>query len=147
MGREPYRYGIAIGETTYSYEVIKKGGVFGINFLPAERSELIQAVGTFSGRDTDKFKEFGIEYENGIKLDVPILKDAYFAYECKVSDIRKFGDHYWIVGDVLLTSKDEELFLKNRLPDFSKLSIPVHIGDSSYRVISDIVEEKDHPFN
>lgn len=144
---KPYHYGIAIGESTYTHEVIGKGGVFGINFLPARCSEMIQAVGTFSGRDLDKFKEFEIEYDNGIKVDVPILKDAYFAYECKVVDMVKYGDHYWTVGEVLLTYKDEELFLKNRNPDFSKLSIPVYVGRSSYRINNDAVEEKEHPFS
>ncbi|WP_339315891.1 flavin reductase family protein [Paenibacillus sp. FSL R10-2734] len=144
IGMQPHRYGISLRRETYSYQLIKDSGYFGINFLPAKCSELIQAVGTFSGKDIDKFREFNISYEDGLKANVPILSDAYFAYECKVVDIVNYGDHDWIVGDVLITYKDEELFHENRLPNFSKLSIPLYVGRSSYRVINDQVEVKTH---
>lgn len=146
VGMEPHRYGISLRKETYSYGLIKESGYFGVNFLTANCSDLIQAVGTSSGKNTDKFKEFSIAYENGMKANVPILTDAYFAYECKVSDMVTYGDHDWIVGDVLVTYKDEELFMENGLPDFSKISIPMYVGRSSYRVINDAVEEKVHNY-
>ena len=144
IGQDPGHYGISLRKETHSYKLIKESGVFGVQFLPGNRSNWIQAAGTYSGSTTDKFQALNIPYEQGIKVDVPILLDAYFAYECKVVDITAYGDHEWIVGEVLLTYKDETLFLENGLPDLSKLSIPTYMGRSEYRVINETTEGQVH---
>ncbi|MGG4217423.1 flavin reductase family protein [Paenibacillus jamilae] len=146
IGSSPGMYGISLRKETYSYGLIEKSGGFGVQFLPAHRSEWIQAVGTFSGKDVDKFQQFGIAYEDGISVDVPILLEAYLAYECKVVDIHTYGDHDWIVGEIQQTYRDDELFLDEDVPDFSKLSIPLYVGRSAYYVADDALQKKVHPF-
>lgn len=98
IGSSPGMYGISINKETYTYKLIEKSGVFGVNFLPGRCSELIQALGTHSGRDLNKFEAFHIQYEEGRKAEIPILTDAYFAYECKVHSISTLGDQEWIAG-------------------------------------------------
>ncbi|WP_315372121.1 flavin reductase family protein [Paenibacillus xylanexedens] len=147
IGSSPGVYGISLHKETYSYELIEKSGVFGVHFLPGHRSEWIQAAGTFSGRDTDKFTRFGIPYEEGIKVSVPILTDAYFAYECKVMEITTYGDHEWIAGEVLQRYQDQKYFLENGMVDLEKLQIPMYTGRSAYRIMDARTEEKIHPFH
>ncbi|MFK3939961.1 flavin reductase family protein [Alkalihalobacillus sp. NPDC078783] len=140
IGQDPGFYGISLRKETHSFNLVKESGGFGVNFLPAKRSEWIQAAGTMSGTTMDKFKTLHIPYEPGEKVNVPILLDAYFAYECKVVDITTYGDHEWIVGEVLLTYKDDSLFLQNGLPDLTKLQLPTYMGRSEYRIISDTTD-------
>jgi flavin reductase (DIM6/NTAB) family NADH-FMN oxidoreductase RutF len=112
--------------------LIKNSGEFAINFVPGDMAHIIQAVGVTSGADLDKFQEWDIQYTSGQKVKAPILKDAYVAYECKVIDIRKYGDHDWIVGSMELFYKDIERFQENGLPDWDKLTIPLYLGRSQY---------------
>nr|WP_145402861.1 flavin reductase family protein [Paenibacillus xylanexedens] len=147
IGSSPGVYGISLRKETYSYQLIEQSGVFGVHFLPAQRSEWIQAAGTFSGKDTDKFSRFGITYSNGLKVDVPVLDDAYFAYECKVIDITTYGDHEWIAGEVMQRYQDEYYFLENGMVDLEKLKIPMYTGRSSYRILDADATEKVHPFH
>ncbi|RXZ83163.1 flavin reductase [Paenibacillaceae bacterium] len=146
IGSSPGVYGISLRKETYTYPLIEQSGVFGVHFLPARCSEMIQAVGTYSGQDIDKFEKFNIAYEEGLKADIPVLTDAYFAYECKTMQITTFGDHEWIAGEILQCYQDGECFLNNGLPDFSKLAIPLYIGRSTYRTLDQHAVEKNHPF-
>ncbi|TRZ39570.1 flavin reductase [Niallia circulans] len=146
VGSSPGMYGVSVSKGKHTHTLIEKSGVFGVNFLPAKYSELIQALGTHSGNNMDKFKEFNISYEDGLKTNVPILTDAYYAYECKVESITPVADHDWIIGKVLQRYKDEELFLGNGLPDLDKLEIPLYIGRSNYRVLNGKAEEHHHAF-
>lgn len=147
IGSSPGMYGISLNKETYTYELIDKSGVFGVNFLPGRCSELIQALGTHTGRNINKFEAFHIQYAAGLKAEVPILNDAYFAYECKVHSVSTLGDQEWIVGEVLQRYQDKELFLKNGMPNLEKLDIPLHIGGSSYRILNSQAEEHQHPFS
>lgn len=80
-------------------------------------------------------------------MDVPILKDAYFAYECKVTDIRTHGDHDLFSGEVLQTYKDESRFKANQVPDLTKLGIPLYFGRSAYLIADDTAPVKIHFLN
>lgn len=145
IGSGPGMYGIALREATFSYGMIKESGAFGVNFLPAERSEAIQGAGTLSGSDgDDKLDRLLIDYEDGLKTGVPVLNDAYMAYECRVADINLYGDHYWIVGEIVQVYQDQEMFGEDGLPDLSKLSIPLYMGRASYRVLDERAEKKTH---
>jgi flavin reductase (DIM6/NTAB) family NADH-FMN oxidoreductase RutF len=145
VGSSPGIYGISIRKETYTYGLIEQSGVFAVHFLPARCSDMIQAVGTFSGRGMDKFKAYSIGYEQGMQADVPVLTDAYFAYECRVLSITTLGDHEWIAGEVLQRYQDREVFLEDGLPDFAKLEIPMYVGRSTYRVLNQQAQVKSHP--
>ncbi|SCY10047.1 NADH-FMN oxidoreductase RutF, flavin reductase (DIM6/NTAB) family [Paenibacillus polysaccharolyticus] len=147
IGSSPGIYGISLRKETYTYTLIEQSGAFGVHFLPAHCSEIIQAVGTYSGRDLDKFKEFNIEYEEGLQVDIPVLTDAYFAYECRTLSITSFGDHEWIAGEIVQRYRDDSCFLENGLPDFSKLEVPLYAGRSTYKILNQESAEKNHPLH
>jgi flavin reductase (DIM6/NTAB) family NADH-FMN oxidoreductase RutF len=145
IGSSPGIYGISLRKETFTYSLIEQSGAFGVHFLPAHCSEIIQAVGTYSGRDLDKFKEFNIGYEEGLQVDIPVLTDAYFAYECRTLSITSLGDHEWIAGEIVQRYRDDQCFLENGLPDFSKLEIPLYTGRSTYKILNHESPEKNHP--
>jgi flavin reductase (DIM6/NTAB) family NADH-FMN oxidoreductase RutF len=144
LGMDPATYGVSIGRARHTFKLIEKSGVFAVHFLPAELSEWIQLVGTTSGKDTDKFKAFGISYEDGLIVDVPILKDAYFAYECRVTDMRTHGDHELFSGEIVQTYRDDEKFKANQIPDLAKIQIPLYFGRSTYLIADDTAKVKKH---
>ncbi len=129
---DPPMYGVAIGRERYTFNLVKDAGEFAINFVPYEKAAFIQETGVYTGENLDKFGHGKISYDNGVTINAPILHDAYVAYECKTVDINTYGDHDWFVGDITQCYRDDDLFLENGLPDFSKLDIPLYLGRSTY---------------
>jgi flavin reductase (DIM6/NTAB) family NADH-FMN oxidoreductase RutF len=141
---EPPIYGVAVGKERFTHSLIQGSGVFAAHFLPAEKSHWIQQVGVASGHDMDKFAALGIEYQDGLTADVPILSDAYVAFECRVIDAQSYGDHDWFVGAITQFYRDDELFTENGLPDFRRLEIPLYLGRSEYAVLDGGARRKRH---
>ena len=128
----PPLYGVSIAAKRYSYELILESEQFGINFLPLQRAEIIAAVGGSLGREVDKFEKFHIETITSLKVDVPIIKDSYAAYECKLSSRHTIGDHEWLVGEILATHFQEEVFTPAGILDLNRVNPALYIGAETY---------------
>ena len=129
---KPPIYGISVSPKRYSYNMILQSKQFAINFLPFEKVELIAALGGSSGSFTDKFTEFNLLEDQALKLDVPILKDAYAAYECAVLESRVFGDHAWIIGEVKATHVAEDLLRDDGVLALDRLRPALYLGGDIY---------------
>ncbi len=132
LSRSPALYGVSVSKRRYSYELIIDGKEFGVNFVPFELAELIASVGGSTGRDMDKFESFKIERAEPVKTSVPILKDAYAAYECKLVDHRTYGDHEWFVGEIVCTHLLKEAFTDEEVVDLERVSPPLYLGAELY---------------
>jgi len=129
---KPPLYGIAVAPRRFTYNMIKGAGQFGINFMPFDKAETIAAVGGSSGSDSDKFTRFNLEEDRAIRSEVPVLRDAYAAYECVVDDSRVFGDHAWIIGRVVAVHADGEVFKADGTLDLSLLQPALYLGNEIY---------------
>ncbi len=129
---EPALYGIAVAPKRYTYRMIAESRQFGINFMPYEKADKIAQVGGSSGNSIDKFTEFNLAEDQPVKLDVPILKDAYAAYECKVIDDRLFGDHAWIIGEIVAVHMAGEVFKENGILDLNLVRPALYLGGETY---------------
>jgi len=129
---KPPMYGISIAPKRYTYQLISESRQFGVNFVPYERAETIAAVGGSSGNTIDKFSEFNIAEDKSIKADVPILRDAYTAYECKVIDNKVYGDHAWITGEIVAVHVAQDVFRANGILDLSLVRPALYLGGETY---------------
>jgi flavin reductase (DIM6/NTAB) family NADH-FMN oxidoreductase RutF len=141
---EPPIYGVAIAPARYTHHLVQRSGVFAVQFLPAGRSEWIQKIGTLGGSEVDKFAALGLQWQDALTIDVPILDDAYVAYECRVMDVRSYGDHDWFVGAITQFHRDESLFQADGLPNLQLLEIPLYLGRSEYAVLDAGVRRRRH---
>jgi len=135
VSMEPPAYGVSISPKRFTHELITKSKSFAVNFMPAKDAELIAAVGGCSGRDVDKFVEFGIEKSKPRVLDVPILKKAYFAIECRLLSRLKCGDHDWFVGKVVATHWSKAAFNKNGKVNLGKATPITYMGWDRYLAV------------
>ena len=135
VSMDPPAYGVSISPKRFTHDLIAKSRAFAVNFMPAKDAELIAAVGGCSGRDVDKFAEFGIEKLKPRVLDVPILKKAYFAIECRLLSKLKCGDHDWFVGKVVATHWSKAAFRKNRKMDLGKATPITYMGWDRYLAV------------
>jgi flavin reductase (DIM6/NTAB) family NADH-FMN oxidoreductase RutF len=129
---KPPLYGIAVAPKRFTYHVILSAGQFAINFMPFDKAETIAAVGGSSGSFTDKFTRFNLPEDRAIKTEAPVLKDAYAAYECVVSDNRIFGDHAWIIGQVVAVHANGEVFKADGTLDLALLQPALYLGAETY---------------
>ena len=99
MSHHPPYYLVSISPNRYSHSLITESREFVINFMKASKGELVAAVAGCSGRDVDKFAEFGIDWTEGCQVQAPVLVDSIAAYECKVINVTTLGDHDLFVQD------------------------------------------------
>jgi len=129
---EPPLYGIAVAPKRFTYQLIMESREFGINFIPSDKASLAAAIGGTLGQQMDKFERFNIEKEKPLKTTAPILKDAYAAYECKLVDSKPYGDHIWIVGEIVAVHFLEEAFTPAEILDLDKIKPLLYLGSDFY---------------
>ncbi len=132
LSRQPPIYGVSISPQRFSHGLILEAKEFVVNFLPIEARKLIAAVGRTSGREFDKFEQFGIEVEQPLKLASPILKEAYAAYECELLEHRTWGDHDWFVGRIVAVHQEEGAFTSEGLIAFEQITPALYLGGDFY---------------
>ncbi|ABR31591.1 flavin oxidoreductase [Thermosipho melanesiensis] len=103
---EPRLIAISIGKERYSYSLLKKSRIFGINILNNKQKELAIHFGSKSGKDYNKFEsvEFSLS-----KNSIPILEDIVGYIECELKYIYNAGDHSLFIGEVI----DEKVYSKD----------------------------------
>ena len=136
ISHTPPIFGVSVSPKRHSHKLIKKSKEFGINFLPFDKAALVVSIGSVSGADLDKFEKFGIKTVKPIKTNAPILKDAYAAYECRLLDSREYGDHIWIVGEVVAAHFDRALFTSDETVDLNRVSPILYMGADRYTIPS-----------
>ena len=99
--REPAIIGIALRKATYTHSLISKTMEFTVNFPTVEIMEIVDLIGTISGRDgLDKFKEYGLTPIASNEVVPPIIQECPVNLECKALSITEVGDHDLILGRV-----------------------------------------------
>lgn len=128
----PPLIGVAIAPGRFTSGQILGSKEFGVNFVSGDKVELVAAVGGTTGSQTDKFERFKIAKDPPLKTSVPVLRDAYAAYECKLVSHQTYGDHIWFVGEIAAAHYDEEAFLAQGRDDLEKANPLVYLGADFY---------------
>ena len=137
ISRNPPLYGVSISPKRFTYQLITESKEFGINFMPWQKASLAARVGSTSGQEMDKFERFAIEREKPLRTEVPILKDAYAAYECKLVDSKSYGDHIWVVGEIVALHFLEEAFTSEKILDLAKIKPILYLGSEEFYATTD----------
>lgn len=128
----PPLYGVSILPSRFTYQLITESKEFGINFIPFEKASLAARIGGISGQETDKFQRLSIETEKPARTKVPVLKDAYAAYECKLIDSKPYGDHVWVVGEIVAVHFPEEAFAPEKILHLERIKPLLYFGSDFY---------------
>jgi flavin reductase (DIM6/NTAB) family NADH-FMN oxidoreductase RutF len=129
---KPPLVGVSVSMKRHTHKLISRSKKFAMNYVPSEKSSISAETGGVSGRDVDKFEMFGYDLKEETGLDLPILKDAYAAYECKLHSVIELGDHDWFVGEVMYSHYDEEAFSEDQMLLTDKISPTMYLGFDHY---------------
>ena len=69
-------------------------------------------------------------------IQTPIFDEAYVCFECKVADIRAYGDHDLFVGQVLAIHEEEKIFSPEGVLDTGKIHPLLYLGSDFYITIN-----------
>jgi flavin reductase (DIM6/NTAB) family NADH-FMN oxidoreductase RutF len=107
---DPPLFGVMISGKRFTHRLIKEAGEFTVNFLGYDQARLAADLGRTSGRDRDKVKDFGVTLAPSRTIGSPIIAQAYAALECRLAEVRTYGDHDLFVGRVQAVQHEERAF-------------------------------------
>jgi len=94
MEFEPSLIGCYIWTENHSFELIRNSRQCVINLPTVDLAAKVVKIGNCSGRDIDKFAEFGLSPKPGTLVRAPLIEECYANFECRLVDsslIRKYS--------------------------------------------------------
>ncbi|MFW9951246.1 MAG: flavin reductase family protein [Candidatus Thorarchaeota archaeon] len=95
---------VQVAYSRYTYKLLTEGiNEFTVN-IPSERIyDAIGIVGSYSGKNFDKFKEAGLETIPGKRTKIPTINDCILNYECQIihSSKSNLESHHYFYGKIL----------------------------------------------
>ncbi|MCA6111892.1 flavin reductase family protein [Bradyrhizobium cenepequi] len=94
MEFQPSLIGCYVWNANHSFELIRRSRQCVINVPTAELAPTVVKIGNSSGRDIDKFAEFGLTPRPGEQVRAPLIEECYANFECRLIDsslIRKYS--------------------------------------------------------
>jgi flavin reductase (DIM6/NTAB) family NADH-FMN oxidoreductase RutF len=132
----PPLFGVLISKKRFTHQVISEAREFTVNFISADRVKLSAQMGRKSGHEMDKMKEYQVRLSPAKIIQSPIFEDAYVSFECKLTDIRTYGDHDLFVGEVLAIHEEEKSFDSEGVLDTDKVQPLLYLGSDFYITIN-----------
>jgi flavin reductase (DIM6/NTAB) family NADH-FMN oxidoreductase RutF len=94
MEFQPSLIGCYIWSQNHSFEMIRKSKQCVINIPTEDIATKVVKIGNSSGRDIDKFAEFGLTAKPATHVRAPLIDECFANFECKLVDsslIRKYS--------------------------------------------------------
>jgi flavin reductase (DIM6/NTAB) family NADH-FMN oxidoreductase RutF len=107
---EPKYLAFSISPKRTSFLNLKEIPEFTLNLLSKEMKKEAEICGSFSGKEVNKFERANLIIEKSKKVLPPAIlgskekgkkKIVPISFECKVVEMKEFGDHFLVVGEVL----------------------------------------------
>jgi flavin reductase (DIM6/NTAB) family NADH-FMN oxidoreductase RutF len=94
MEFQPSLVGAYIWTANRSFEMIRRSRQCVINLPTEDLAAKVVRIGNSSGRDIDKFSEFGLTAKPASHVRAPLIEECYANFECRLVDsslIRKYS--------------------------------------------------------
>jgi len=108
LSAKPFILGVAISPKRYTHSLIRKYGEFVVSVPSIDMVEDVWIAGTESG--PGKLNKTKFTFIEGRVVKTPLIKEALANLECKVIDMRDYGDHTFFVGEVVSYSYREDVY-------------------------------------
>ena len=92
---------ISVRPSRWSYELIRRSGVFAINLTTQNLVRAADYCGVHTGAKVNKLERCGLATEPATAIACPILSDSPLALECRVTDVIPLGSHEMFLADIV----------------------------------------------
>ena len=86
MEFSPALVGCLIAGGNHSHDLIRGSRHCVINLPTTDIAETVVKIGNTSGRNIDKFAEFGLTPKPGTHVRAPLIEECYANFECELAD-------------------------------------------------------------
>jgi flavin reductase (DIM6/NTAB) family NADH-FMN oxidoreductase RutF len=96
----PSLVGCIIAGGNHTFDLVRRSKECVINLPTADMVDTVVGIGNTSGRDIDKFAQFGLTAEMADQVKAPLIGECYANFECKLADaclIDKYNFFIWEV--------------------------------------------------
>ncbi|SRR5579885_253387 len=83
---EPPLVGCVISNRDYTFDILRKTKECVINIPTVELAKQVTGCGNTSGRNTDKFRKFGLTQSAASQVKAPLINECFAGLECRVID-------------------------------------------------------------
>ena len=97
----PSLVGCFITEANHSFKMISKSGECVINIPTVDMIDKVIGIGNSSGTKTDKFQRFGLTAEEAKIVKVPLIRECYANFECRVKDKHLLPKYNFFILEVV----------------------------------------------
>jgi flavin reductase (DIM6/NTAB) family NADH-FMN oxidoreductase RutF len=137
LSHEPPLVGIAVHPSRHTYDMIRFGEQFALNFPSHRLMNHVQYLGIVSGREVQKIDVAKLPTFKAQRIDVPLLEGCLAWVECTVEDILRLGDHHLFVGKVLAVQVEREAFEEAWLLGDDDLKPLHYLGGDLYAILGE----------
>ena len=132
---DPPLFGVLISKKRFTYQVIAEAKEFTVNFIRAEQVLLSAQYGRKSGFDMDKTDKFPVKLSPSKTIGSPVIDNAYVCFECRLKEIRAYGDHDLFVGEVQAIHEEDDSFNEQGVLEPRKTRPLLYLGSDFYLTI------------
>ena len=104
---EPPCLMIAIRDERYTYENIRRQGVFTVNIPSATYVKEADYFGIVSGKKERKFDNVNLTPVRGKIVNAPVIEEFPVAMECRLFKEVKMGSHTIVMGEIVNIQADD----------------------------------------
>ena len=115
LNYEPPKVVVVIDRNTLTRELVDASGEFALNVPPRAFAATTVSVGSVTGREADKWTQFGIATLPASRIAAPLIAGCIAWLECRVLDERPTERKYDLfIAEVVAASADERVFSAGR---------------------------------
>lgn len=97
----PALVGCIISSGNHSFDLIRNSRQCVINIPTVDLATTVVKIGNSSGRDIDKFSEFGLTPKPGTHVRAPLIDECYANLECELADAGWVNKYNMFVFEVV----------------------------------------------
>jgi len=105
MEFSPSLIGCIIAQSNHSFDLVRKSRACVINLPTEDMIDTVVKIGNSDGDEIDKFEMFGLTPVKGMKVKVPLIKECYANFECRLVDASLIDRYNFFIFKVVKALK------------------------------------------
>lgn len=131
---------VSVRKNRYSFGGIVKNEAFTINVPSAAQVRAADYVGTYSGRDEDKFAALGLTAVRSDLVNAPYVEEFPLVLECALRHTIEIGVHTQFIGEIMDVKIEADVLDEKGRLDVAKLQPFIYAaGEGGYWAVGDCI--------
>jgi flavin reductase (DIM6/NTAB) family NADH-FMN oxidoreductase RutF len=97
----PALVGCIISSANHSFDLIRSSRACVINLPTTKLTDTVVRIGNTSGREIDKFKEFGLTTREANSVKAPMIGECHANFECRLHDDALVDTYNFFIFEVV----------------------------------------------